>query len=110
MFRFLGSLAFAIGLIAATVVFVIAGTLLESWSQSHLFAAALTYHHPVFQVLLWLYFVNILFSALNRFPFEKKHIPFLLTHLGLLMLLAGVFVKNHFGVQGACALTEGGGE
>lgn len=109
IFKFLGSLPCAIGLIAATVMFVIAGTLLESWSESHLFAAALTYHNPVFQILLWLYFMNILFSALSRYPFEKKHIPFLMTHLGLLMLLMGVFVKNHFGVQGACALTEGGG-
>jgi hypothetical protein len=106
--KILGSLKFAIGLIAVTLVFVIMGTLLESWADSHLFAAALTYHHPLFQVLLWLYFVNILFSALNRFPFEKKHIPFLMTHLGLLMLLGGVFVKNHFGVQGSCLLTEGG--
>ncbi len=110
MMKFLGSLPFAMGLIAATVTFVIAGTFLESWSESHLFAAALTYHNPVFQLLLWLYFINILLSALNRFPFKKRHIPFLLTHLGLLMLLMGVFVKNHFGVQGACALTEGGAD
>ena len=109
MIKALGSIYFAIVLIVCTLLFVIAGTLLESWAKSHLFAAGFTYHNPFFQLLLWLYFINILFSALSRYPFQKTHIPFLLTHLGLLMLLAGVFVKTHFGVQGACALTEGGG-
>ncbi len=109
MFRFLGTLHFAIALIAATLLFVIAGTLLESWSDSHLFAAHLTYHNPIFQLLLWLYFINILFSALSRYPFEKRHLPFLMTHLGLLLLLGGLFVKNEWGVQGACALIEGEG-
>jgi hypothetical protein len=107
--KFLGSLYFAIILIACTLVFVSAGTFLESKSGSHLFAASLTYHNPIFQLLLGLYFINILFSALSRYPFQKKHIPFLLTHLGLLLLLLGVFIKNHFGVQGACALAEGSG-
>lgn len=103
----LGSLYFAIFLILFTLLFVIAGTFLESWSASHLFAAHLTYQNPIFKLLLWLYFINILFAALSRYPFKKKHIPFLLTHLGLLMLLAGVFVKNHYGVQGAMGMKEG---
>jgi len=107
--KFIGSLYFAILLIGCTLLFVVAGTFLESFSGSHLFAATLTYQNPIFRILLWLYFVNILFSALNRYPFQKKHIPFLMTHLGLLLLLFGVFVKNHFGVQGMCALAEGCG-
>ncbi len=109
MLKYLGSLSFAIVLIASTLVFVIAGTFLEAKSGSHAFAAWLTYQNPVFQLLLWLYFINILFSALNRLPFQKKHIPFLVTHAGLLMLLLGVFIKNHFGVQGTCSLKEGCG-
>lgn len=42
-------------------------------------------------------------------PYQKKHIPFLITHLGLLMILAGVMVKSLFGVQGSMVLTEGTG-
>lgn len=107
IFKFLGSLYFAILLIVFTLLFVIAGTVLESLQDSHLYAARFTYHNPVFQLLLWLYFINILFSAVSRFPFKKKHIPFLLTHLGLLLLLMGVFIKNHFGTQGTLLLPEG---
>ena len=107
LFHFLGGVHFAILLIAVTLLFVIAGTFLESWTDSHLFAAELTYHSPLFSFLLWLYFINILFAALRRWPFQKKQIPFLLTHLGLLMILLGTFVKTQFGTQGQMGLAEG---
>lgn len=109
MIKFLGSLSFALILIGCTLLFAIAGTLIESVSGSHQFAALFTYQNPFFRLLLWLYFVNILFSSLSRMPFQKKHLPFLSTHLGLLLLLVGLFCKNHFGLQGVCALSEGSG-
>lgn len=107
LFHFLGGVHFAIILIAFTLLFVIAGTFLESWTDSHLFAAELTYNSPIFSFLLWLYFINILFAALRRWPFQKQQIPFLLTHLGLLMILSGTFVKTQFGTQGQMGLAEG---
>ncbi len=107
LFHFLGSVYFAIVLIALSILFILAGTLLESWSDSHAFAAAFTYSNPLFQLLLWLYFVNILFAALRRLPFKASHIPFLLTHAGLLMILAGCLAKGYLGLQGSMGLTEG---
>lgn len=104
----LGSAPFAITLIGATALFVIAGTFIESKTESHRFAALFTYGSPLFSILLWLLFVNILVSALRRWPFQKKHIPFLMTHLGLLMILSGVIIKNHYGIQGTMSLLEGG--
>lgn len=109
LYHFLGSVYFAIILIATTLLFVIAGTIIESVSGSHLYAATFTYSSPVFQTLLWLYVVNILISTLRRYPFKWRHIPFIITHIGLLMILGGVLVKSHFGVQGAMAITEGSG-
>lgn len=107
--KFFGSVHFAIILIALTVIFVILGTFLESWSGSHLYAAAFTYGNPFFQLLLWLYFVNILLATLRRMPFKRHHIPFIITHLGLLMILAGLLVKSYFGVQGSLGIAEGSG-
>lgn len=108
IYHFLGSVTFALILITLAALFVIAGTFLESAAGSHLYAASLTYSHPVFNLLLGGFFLNILFSATRRWPFQKKHIPFLLTHLGLLMLIAGAGVKSFYGKQGIMRLIEGG--
>ncbi len=107
LYRFLGSLQCALFLIGTTALFVIVGTVLESFSESHLFAAKLTYSHPLFSLLIWGFFLNILLSSLRRYPFKVKHIPFLITHLGLLMILSGVLVKVYFGTQGTLTLAEG---
>jgi len=106
-YHFLGSIKFAIILIASTALFVIAGTFLEAYTESHLFSASLTYQNPIFLALIWGFFLNILISALRRWPFQLKHIPFLITHLGLLMLLGGVMIKSKYGVQGSMGIVEG---
>lgn len=109
LFHFLGSVHFAISLIGVTALFVLAGTIIESKTGSHLFAAYYTYQHPAFLLLLGLFFINILFAALRRWPFKFHHIPFLITHLGLLMILSGVFIKSSFGIQGTMSILEGSG-
>lgn len=108
-YHFLGSLSFALILIATTALFVIAGTFIESSTQSHQYASSFTYSNPIFGLLLWGFFVNILFSATRRWPFQVRHVPFLITHLGLLMILGGVIIKHWFGVQGSMSIIEGSG-
>jgi len=109
IYHFLGGIKFAIFLITMAALFVIAGTLIESKTESHKFAAKFTYDSPLFFILILGFFINILFSATRRFPFKFKHIPFLITHLGLLMILSGVMVKNQFGTQGTLFIKEGAG-
>lgn len=110
LFHFLGSLPFALCLISISALLVLMGTFIESRTESHLLAAHYTYAHPLFFLLLGAFFVNILFSALLRWPFQKKHVPFLLTHLGLLMILAGTMIKNRYGLQGQLFIWEGSGQ
>lgn len=109
IYHFLGSVYFAILLIASTTLFVIAGTFIESITQSHRYASQFTYSSPLFIMLLWGFFINILVSALRRWPFKVRHIPFLITHFGLLMILAGVLIKVYFGTQGTMGIMEGAG-
>jgi hypothetical protein len=109
LYHFLGSIQMAIGLIAITAILVIAGTFIEARTESHQHAAQFTYGNPLFAILLWLFFVNILFSATRRWPFKSRHIPFLITHLGLLMVLGGTMIKNRYGTQGTLTVMEGSG-
>lgn len=106
-FLFLASIRFAILLILLSALMVALGTFLESKSDSHGFAAEFIYSHPLFQLLLIGFFINILFSALKRWPFRLRHIPFLITHLGLLMIISGTFIKNLWGLQGHLIITSG---
>lgn len=108
-YHFLGSITFAIILIAFTASVVIYGTIVEAKTGSHKHAAGLTYNSPLFSSLLLLFFINILFSALRRWPFKFRHIPFLTTHLGLLMVIGGTIIKNLFGIQGSMVILEGSG-
>lgn len=109
IFHFLGGITFAVILIGATAAMVITGTMIESKTDSHELAALWTYKHPFFIILLFSFFINILTSSLRRWPFQKKHLPFLITHLGLLMIILGIFIKNQFGLQGQLSVWEGSG-
>lgn len=60
-----------------------------------------------FRFLLAGFFINILVSALLRFPFKIRHIPFLITHLGLLTIITGLIVKSFFGLQGIMIVPAG---
>jgi hypothetical protein len=108
LYTFLGGVTFALLLIGSTALFVVVGTLIESRTESHRYAAYFTYNNPVFLGLLWGFFINIAVSALRRWPFKRSHIPFLITHWGLLMLLGGTLVKSYYGTQGDMFLIEGG--
>ncbi len=109
IYEFLGGIHFAILLITLAICFVIAGTLIESQTGSHLHAAYFTYSSPYFAYLLWGFFINIALSAARRWPFQRKHVPFLITHFGLLMTFGGAIVKTYYGLQGNMVLVEGGG-
>lgn len=109
LFTFFGGLYFAITLIIATALFVLAGTLIEAATESHLYASYFTYGNPLFILLIWGFFINILLSTLRRWPFKPRHIPFIITHIGLLMILGGTLLKSYKGIQGAMSIMEGGG-
>lgn len=106
---FLGSIWFTFFLLFTTALVVIIGTILESHTESHLYASSFTYSHFFFNALLWGFFVNILISALRRYPFKFRHLPFLITHLGLLMILGGQLIKHRYGLQGVMKVIEGSG-
>jgi hypothetical protein len=107
--RYLGSVSFAILLLTSVMLVVVGGTVAESYADSHEYAMQTIYTHFLFTGLLALFFVNILVSALLRWPFKKKHIPFLLTHLGLLLVIGGTVIKNFKGTQGHLLIWEGSG-
>lgn len=84
----LGSLQLAILLLSSGIVILALGTMLESWYSAKL-AKELVYRTWWFSALLGLLAVNIFFAAAKKWPWKRHQLGFLVTHAGLLMLLAG---------------------
>lgn len=106
-YHFLGGALFAVILLFATALFVAYGTWVESKTGSHQLAMESVYSSLPFRLLLGGFFLNILISALRRYPFRSRHVPFLITHLGLLLIISGLIVKSFFGLQGMVSVRAG---
>jgi hypothetical protein len=70
-------------------------------------AQATFYKSWWFELLLWLLGANVLLSLLLRFPFSKRQIGFVITHLSILLILVGALVTKVFAVYGRVTLAEG---
>jgi len=102
--KIVGNFKFAITLILIFIVFLIAGTLIESLYGRE-FAGKLIYKSSFFFILQFLFFLSIFVATLVRLPPVKRLYGFYTLHSGLLLLLAGPFVTYFSGVDGMIALS-----
>src|SRR4029077_17344016 len=88
VFRFFASIKLAVVLLAVLIIGAIAGTLYESTFDAKV-TRAYVYGAPWFNI--WLLFLtqNFSTSSFSRWPCKKHHVSFLITHLGIIALLAG---------------------
>ena len=84
-----------------------AGTLIESYYDIDT-GRYWVYHSFWFRGLLGLLGLNILVVALSRFPWRPRQIPFLMAHLGILMLLTGSLITDRRGIDGTLTLAATG--
>src|SRR5574341_549466 len=104
--RFFGSYIVAILLMLTLGIVLAVGTFYESTISTEA-AQQMIYKTRWFVGILGLLFLNILFSTLKRWPFKKHHTGFVITHLGLLVLLAGAMISKTWGIEGDLILEEG---
>jgi hypothetical protein len=105
-FRFLASLKLAVLLLLILAAVLAWATILETnYSAAH--ARWYVYESGWFIGLLALLGVNIFCAAASRFPWKRHHTGFVVTHCGLLVLLAGAVWSFVGGVEGRVSLTEG---
>ncbi len=105
-FRFFASLKLAVVLLSVLIVGAVAGTIYESTFDAKV-ARAYIYGAPWFNFWLLLLTANLAVSALSRWPWKKHHVAFLITHLGIITLLAGSLIGRIFGVEGTVTLFKG---
>ncbi|GEM_PF-746481 len=101
----LGSVYFAVFLCIFLLLLFILSTSLESlWGTE--FAQKTFYQTRWFDFLLSLLWINIFCATILRFPFQKSHAGFLITHIGILGLLFGALLTRILGVEGQVLLYE----
>ena len=106
IFWALCSLKLAVIVISSLAASLAAATIIESLYDTPT-AQYWVYRSNWFYGLLFFLGVNILFVAISRFPWKKRHIPFLLAHLGILTLLTGSWMTERFGIDGNLRVSEG---
>src|SRR3954465_10146619 len=103
VFKFFASIKLAVVLLAVLIVGAIAGTIWESSFDAKV-ARAYVYGAPWFNLWLLLLVANLAVSALSRWPWKKHHVAFLITHLGIITLLAGSLIGRIWGIEGTITL------
>ena len=106
VFRFLSSVKLAVVLLIILIVAAAVGTVCESKFNAKV-ARAYIYEAPWFNAWLLLLAVNVGAAALSRYPWKKRHTGFLITHAGIITLLAGAMIGRGFGKEGTMTLFMG---
>ncbi len=106
IFKFFSSVRLAIPLITSLMAVLAAGTIIESRHGTDA-ARILIYESSWFGLLLILIAVNLAAAAFDRLPWQKKHIGFVITHLGIILILAGSLVTQKMMIDGQMAIAEG---
>ncbi len=106
IYRFLASLKLAVICLAGLSAVLAYATFFESWYGASAVQEWI-YQTRGFALLLAFLGINILCAALIRYPWKRRQTGFLITHAGLLILLAGSFWSLKTADEGQVSAMEG---
>jgi len=101
----LGSLQLALILLATIAIACAIATFAESNFNTKI-AQTYIYKAPWFQLWLTVLCVNLFAVTLTRWPWQKRHIGFVVTHYGIITLLIGAMVGMQTGFEGNVTLRK----
>ncbi len=106
IFRFFASLKLAVILLVALAIILAVATFYESIYDTKT-AQYLVYRSPLFALFLGVLGLNLTASALVRYPWKKAQTGFVVTHVGIIIILIGSVATMFNGLDGSMALEEG---
>lgn len=101
----LGSLQLALVLLATIALACAVATFAESGFNAKI-AQAYIYKAPWFLLWLGVLCVNLFAATLTRWPWERRHAGFIVTHYGIIVLLVGAMVGLKTGFEGNVTLRK----
>ena len=109
LLQWLGSLKIAVPLLVAIAAVLAWGTIYEARFGTAA-VQQFIYQSWWFQVLLAFLALNLALAALERYPWQRKHLPFVLAHVGIICILLGGIIGGRFGIGGQLIIPEGQAE
>lgn len=106
LYRLFISLKLAVFILSVLAVLTAVGTFVES-NYNQEMANKLVYHSWWMIAVMLLLSVNLSTVLVDRWPWKKRHLPFVLAHIGILTLIAGSLLTKFFGVDGSLRFKEG---
>lgn len=100
------SLKLAIFTLSLLALITAIGTIVESRFNQET-ANKLIYQSYWMKGVLLLLTANLLAVLIDRWPWKKRHLPFVLAHIGILTTILGAFMTEQFGLDGSLKLKEG---
>ncbi len=101
--HWLGSLQLALVLLSTIAIACAVATIAESEFSTKI-AQVYIYKAPWFLVWLAVLCINLFAVTMTRWPWEKKHAGFIVTHYGIITLLIGAIVGIQTGFEGNVTL------
>jgi hypothetical protein len=103
----LGSLKLAVFLLISIALACAVATFAES-KFSIKVAKYYIYEAPWFTLWLLALVANLACAALTRWPWQRKHLGFVVTHSGIILMLFGAMIGREFGFEGTTTLKKAG--
>ncbi len=105
-FKYISSVKLAVPVMIALIVAVSVGTVLESMHNAE-YAKLALYNATWFNALLSLLGLNVFASMMSRYPWKFYQMGFVMTHIGIIIVLIGSWVTKIYGVDGSLQVQEG---
>ena len=104
--QFIGSIKIAVPLLVMIAGVLAWGTIYEARFGTAA-VQRFVYHAWWFQTLLAFLALNLAVAAIERYPWKRRHLPFVLAHIGIILILIGGIIGSHFGVEGQLIIPQG---
>lgn len=100
----LASLRLAVFVLIALAVTTAWGTIVEAQYNDAGAAQKIVYKSIWMYAVMGLLAVNLIAVMVDRWPWKARHTAFVLAHIGILILMAGSWITQVFGVDGSLSL------
>ncbi len=104
--KIFSSFQLAIAIIIALAVLAAWGTILQARYNTR-YAQEMVYHSPYMYFTLGLLCICLFNVIVDRYPWKRYHLGFILVHIGIIMLCVGALITRVWGVDGTMTLNKG---